>query len=251
MKLRQERDSGKIRSWASSRVHDRVMEIVNQTIPSGGRVLDVACGPGALSQRLDAEGFNIVAADGFPEVFRLHRRIPFVKLDVEKEWSDIEGGFDAVCAVEIIEHVENPYLFVRKCFDALNPGGLLVLTTPNAAHYVSRITFLLSGTYERYAPRSFVPKTRTEKGSLLPSHINSFTGWMIRGNFKQAGFENIVISSCTNWLSGLTPIPRRPLNLLRWGFHRFLGTLASPFMRSPAKDSVFAKNIIAVGVKPI
>lgn len=251
MKLRQERDGGKIRSWASSRVHDRVMEIINQTIPSGGRVLDVACGPGALSQRLDAEGFNVVAADAFPEVFRLHGRIPFVELDVEKEWSDLEDGFDAVCAVEIIEHVENPYLFVRKCFETLKPGGVLIMTTPNAAHYVSRIMFLLSGVFGLYSPRNFTPKTRTEKGALLPPHIHWFAGWMIRGNLKRAGFEEITFSSCNNWLNGLVPIPRRPLNLLRWGFHRFLGTLALPFMRSPAKDSIFSKNIIAIARKYI
>jgi len=249
MKLRRQQDGGKIRSWASRRVHDRVMAIVNQTIPSGGRVLDVACGPGALSQRLAAEGFNVVAADAFPEVFHLHGKIPFVELDAEKEWGDIEGQFDAVCAVEIIEHLENPYLFARKCFEALNPGGLLILTTPNAAHYVSRITFLLSGVFELYSPRNFSPRTRTEKGTLLLPHINLFSGWMIKGNLERAGFEDIAFSSCNNWLNGLVPIPRRPLNLLRWSYHRFLGTLFSPFMRSQAKDSIFSKNIIAVAKK--
>jgi SAM-dependent methyltransferase len=250
MNFQGQQESSMIRAWANDGVHDRVMAIANHSVPLGGRVLDIACGPGALSARLDGEGFSVIAADAFPEVFRLHGRIPFMELDVEREWSCIEVGFDAVCAVEIIEHVENPYLFARRCFEALKPGGVLIMTTPNAGHYVSRITFLLSGVFELYSPRSFRPKTRTEKGTILPPHINLFTGWMIKGNLERAGFQDIVFSSCNGWLTGLLPIPRRPLNLLRWGVHRLLGTFASGVMRSPAKDSVFSKNIVAVARKP-
>lgn len=235
---------------ASVRVHDRVMETIGRSISAPSRVLDVACGPGALSERLAARGFSVVAADAFPEVFCLHGKVPFVELDVEAEWTDVGDGFDAICAVEIIEHLENPYLFIRRCFDALKPSGVLIITTPNAAHYVSRITFLLSGVFELYSPRSFCPRTRTETGALLPPHINLFTGWMIKGNLERAGFRDIAFSSCDNWFTGFVPIPRRPLNLLRWGLHRSLGTLLSPFMRSLARDSVFSANILACARKP-
>jgi 2-polyprenyl-3-methyl-5-hydroxy-6-metoxy-1,4-benzoquinol methylase len=226
------------------------MDVVQRTVSPGGRVLDVACGPGALSQRLHTMGFSVVAADAFPEVFTLHGQIPFVEMDVEKEWSGLDGQFDAIVAVEIIEHLENPYLFVRKCFNALVPGGILVLTTPNAAHYVSRIMFLLSGVFELYSPQSFSSRTKTAKGSVLPPHIHTYTGWMIRSNLERAGFGEIAFSSCTNWLNGLPPLPRRLLNLLRYLAHRFLGTMICPFMRSPAKDSIFSKNIIAYARKP-
>jgi len=246
------RKSQNLQSWAGygGAVHDTVMEVVGRTVSPGGRVLDVACGPGALSQRLHAEGFSVVAADAFPEVFTLHSEIPFVEMNVEKEWSCVTGPFDAVVAVEIIEHCENPYLFVRKCYSVLAPDGVLVLTTPNAAHYTSRIMFLLSGVFELYSPKSFSSRTLSGNGAVLPPHIHAYTGWMIRSNLERAGFEEIDFSSCTNWLNGLPPVPRRPLNLLRYLSHRFLGTMASPLMRSPAKDSIFSKNIIASGRKP-
>lgn len=242
--------TSKLESWAGNRVHDRVLQIAKDSLRPGGRILDVACGPGALSQRLDAEGFEVTAADAFPEVFRLHGAIPFIELNVEGGWDAIGGGYDAICAVEIIEHLENPYLFIRRCFAALKPGGVLILSTPNAGHYVSRITFLLSGVFELYSPRSFRPHTRTDKGALLPPHINLFTGWMIKGNLEKAGFCGVTFLSCNNWLTGLLPIPRRPVKVLRWGVHRLLGTLATPVMRSPAKDSIFSKNIIAVARRP-
>ncbi len=45
-----------------------------------------------------------------------------------------ERRFDAVVAGEIIEHLEDPYRFLRGCRSALRPGGRLVLSTPNPLH---------------------------------------------------------------------------------------------------------------------
>ena len=237
-------------NWSSRGVHDVVLNLVESLTLSDGRVLDVACGPGALTERLLSKGFSVIAADGFPEVFELHGQVPFIHLNVEEEWTSLGGNFDAICAVEIIEHVENPYLFIRKCFESLKPGGVLVLTTPNAAYYSSRLMFLHNACFELYSPRSFYKKTKTEKGNILPGHIHLFTSWMIKANLERAGFGSVFFSSSNYWLNGLLPIPRRPLNLVRWFYYRLLGTLASPFMHEPVKSSIFSKNIIAVARKP-
>jgi SAM-dependent methyltransferase len=44
---------------------------------------------------------------------------------------DIGEKFDTVIAGELIEHLENPLQFLADCYHILNPGGQLVLSTPN------------------------------------------------------------------------------------------------------------------------
>jgi len=46
---------------------------------------------------------------------------------------EITGTYDVICMFEMIEHV-SPQLakeILSKCFDVLNPGGLVFVTTPN------------------------------------------------------------------------------------------------------------------------
>jgi SAM-dependent methyltransferase len=41
------------------------------------------------------------------------------------------GYFDVVYSIHVIEHVESPDFFVRKCLDLLSPDGILLIETPN------------------------------------------------------------------------------------------------------------------------
>jgi 2-polyprenyl-6-hydroxyphenyl methylase/3-demethylubiquinone-9 3-methyltransferase len=44
----------------------------------------------------------------------------------------LEGRFDLITCMEVIEHVADPAVFVGALAKRLAPGGLLVLSTPNA-----------------------------------------------------------------------------------------------------------------------
>lgn len=58
------------------------------------------------------------------------------KLGLEVEQGDAQAmsyrqEFDTIVAGELLEHLQNPGLFLAGCARALKPGGRLVLTTPN------------------------------------------------------------------------------------------------------------------------
>lgn len=53
-----------------------------------------------------------------------------------RDLADVVGDrrFDTVLAGEIVEHLEDPYRFLRGCRSVLRPGGRLILSTPNPLH---------------------------------------------------------------------------------------------------------------------
>src|SRR6218665_860995 len=70
--------------------------------------------------------------------------------------------YDAVTALEIIEHIENPWKLIRDVAAVLKPGGILVLSTPNIASFPSRLRFFLRGTFIAF-----------ERGDLKHGHISA------------------------------------------------------------------------------
>lgn len=68
---------------------------------------------------IDAEGVEVLKKMGYQAAVG----------DVET--MDLGRQFDTIVAGEIIEHLENPGLFLRNMRRHLKPGGVLIVSTPN------------------------------------------------------------------------------------------------------------------------
>ncbi len=117
---------------------------------TGRRALDVGCGAGLLAEPLARLGARVTAIDAAPEnieVASAHAAGQGLAIDYRAtgiESLEEKGAFDLVTAMEVIEHVTDPALFARGLADALAPGGLLVLSTPNRTP-ASRLAMITLG----------------------------------------------------------------------------------------------------------
>jgi 2-polyprenyl-6-hydroxyphenyl methylase/3-demethylubiquinone-9 3-methyltransferase len=101
----------------------------------GRKALDVGCGAGLLAEPLARLGAEVTAIDAAPELIAaaaLHARGQGLKIDYRvTPVEEMDGPFDLVTAMEVIEHVADPESFVRALAARLAPDGLLILSTPN------------------------------------------------------------------------------------------------------------------------
>ena len=105
--------------------------------PLAGRTaLDVGCGAGLLAEPLGRLGAKVTGVDASPEVIAVaHEHAAAVGLAIDYRAGDVHqlsGQFDLVTSLEVIEHVADPAEFLKALARRLAPGGLLILSTPNA-----------------------------------------------------------------------------------------------------------------------
>lgn len=150
--------------------------------PARGRALDVAAGGGIASELLAAQGWEVsatelseelveqVRARGIEDV-RLHELgagpLPFP-----------DGTFRAVFAGEILEHLVDTSGFLEDVRRVLQPGGALVLTTPNLASLENRVRLLL-GVYPRWVDVELAGE----------GHVRAYTAPVLGRQLERLGFR--------------------------------------------------------------
>jgi len=156
-------------------VTDRLLSV----IPRQSRVLDVGCGTGAITKNLQERlDLNLIGLEPNPERASAARALG---LDVRTEILTPElieslGLFDVVLFADVLEHLLDPVEILRMARAALAPGGVVVASIPNVAHWTIRWN-LLRGRFD-YQPTGLMDAT----------HIRWFTTTSVRRLFTTAGF---------------------------------------------------------------
>jgi 2-polyprenyl-6-hydroxyphenyl methylase/3-demethylubiquinone-9 3-methyltransferase len=108
----------------------------SRTPLAGKTALDVGCGAGLLTEPLARLGAAVTGLDASADliaVARQHARAAGIDVDYRAgDLADLQGEFDLVTCMEVIEHVADPARFVKALARRLATGGLLIMSTPNA-----------------------------------------------------------------------------------------------------------------------
>ncbi|HST50035.1 methyltransferase domain-containing protein [Jatrophihabitans sp.] len=143
-----------------------------------GRVLDLGCSGGRLSERIRQLGHKVVGVDGM-EIPGVRDRVDdFVLGDLEDGIPEAAGGdFDVVIAADVIEHVRYPEKLLRQMVEVLAPTGQIVISTPNFGHWYSR---------GRVAAGAF---DYDRRGILDETHLRFFSRKSLRRTISAAGLD--------------------------------------------------------------
>jgi 2-polyprenyl-6-hydroxyphenyl methylase/3-demethylubiquinone-9 3-methyltransferase len=120
----------------------------SRTPLEGKTALDVGCGAGLLTEPLARLGAKVTGVDASADLIAVAREhAAAMGLEIDYRVGDVqalEGQFDLVTCVEVIEHVADPAAFVKALAKRLAPNGLLVMSTPNATA-LSRLMMITIG----------------------------------------------------------------------------------------------------------
>ena len=94
------------------------------------------------------------------------------------------------CA-ETIEHLENYRAVLREAFRVLQPGGVLVLSTPNILNLRSRFRYFSSGFYNLFGPLKLDQSQRAfARGHITP------VNWFYLGHaLLMIGFGEVKVAT--------------------------------------------------------
>ena len=114
----------------------------------GKRALDVGCGAGLLAEPLARLGAQVTAIDPAEELIaaaREHAAGQGLAIDYRAgAVENLDGEFDLITAMEVIEHTADPQQFLISLARRLAPGGLLVMSTPNSTNWSRLITITVA-----------------------------------------------------------------------------------------------------------
>lgn len=182
----------------------RLVALFERFAPPRGHVLDVGCGDGAFLAALAARGYRVHGVDIDDGAVAAARARGV--LAEQGAAGDCEVAmFDAITLWDLVEHVADPRALVRWLAAHVEPGGRIVVVTPDAGSQLDAIS-----RWERTisAGRS----TRIEDLCLNRYHLHRFSSAGLSQLFATAGFATIAVERLqlfslapSRYLSGFAP----------------------------------------------
>jgi SAM-dependent methyltransferase len=176
--------------------NDKVYALLAATLRPGGRVVDVGAGEGFFSQMVGGlarqrgvePAAMLSASDVFPENFR-YEGIACDRIDWDGRLPYEDGSFDVACSLEVVEHVEDQFLFARELHRIVRPGGTVIVSTPNVLNINSRLRTLHSGFAVLFDPLSLTSRDPVHTSG----HINPVSYYYLAYQLHRAGFRAVEV----------------------------------------------------------
>jgi len=197
-----------------------------------GTALDIGCFPPHIFNRLKKGPFSF-AMHGISSNHERVKQKSIISLNIEKDKLPYKDSyFDLILMTELIEHLTvNPLVYLAEVKRVLKPKGILLITTPNAAHLKNRSKLLL-GRSPSFSLNQLY-ETGNHDGSIYHRHNREFTMSELKHILKRAGLT----TRQARYVSFYTPFRKGKHSALRLGGH-----IITNFV-PPPRDSIYVEAL--------
>jgi SAM-dependent methyltransferase len=187
-------------------------DAIGAQIAAGAAVLDCGAGRGATfdilaaGHGLDPARYRGVEWDAASAAAARARGLDVVEGDLNRTLPLADASMRCIYGLSVLEHLLNPCRFLVECRRVLEPGGTLVLLTPNISTYFTAVQILLgrmpsSGPHPdsnslvksqeifKVSSESVQPDTETD--TPVHRHLVVFSFRVLGRYLRMLGFEDI------------------------------------------------------------
>lgn len=153
------------------------IEAALKQFPSIHSVLEIGCGGCMMLERLQSMGLKVLGVDPSPVALRsgAKKNVRVINdfFPSTQPGNQIDEKFDLVFHTDVLEHVENAVEFLKPQWEALRPGGYLIISLPDCSESVER----------------------GDVSTLLHQHLNYFDKQSLASVVHAAGFNVLSVDT--------------------------------------------------------
>lgn len=167
---------------ATTGVHKFAMQrILELCKGEKGHVLDLGCGSGAFSQRFIDYGFKTTSVDISAD--KLSINTEHFSLDLNRDFVEhlSHRKYDFIVALEIIEHLENSFHFLRQIRKLASPHTVIFVSFPNIHMWQAIRSFINDGTFINWNVDQY----------WNTKHHTLMTDWLFEQHLKKTGLKSV------------------------------------------------------------
>ena len=158
-------------------------DLISFVSEGNNRILEIGCGEANTGKALKEQGkaIEVIGIETVPEIARIAETKIDKVLCVDVETIELpfsEGYFDYVIMGDLLEHLYDPWLLIRKLRPYLKQGGYIIASIPNIRNWRIIKSLVLKGEW-KYCP----------DGLLDDTHLRFFTKKSILNLFSSKDFS--------------------------------------------------------------
>jgi SAM-dependent methyltransferase len=164
-------DEEYFRSHYSTSFYRRYVAIRNEFVRneitklvSSGKLLEVGFGDGNLIKSFESD-FDVFGVDiselAVREITQRYPSANFTVCDISKEKVPFDETFEIVCAINTVEHLENPRFALQNIFSSLKRAGVFAVYLPTQSNIFSRVQYKILYDVEEHVFRPSITSFRS------------------------------------------------------------------------------------------